>query len=147
AQTFATEAAACGYEGVEMGRKFPTCPDAVARLLAQAQVDLVSGWYSGRLAEISVEQALASVASHAGVLAHNGAQVMVYGETGLMTRASPLDQPLSKTPVLDDGSWSAYVARLTAFAEALWSDYGIQLAYHALLMMVAESEVEIGHLM
>lgn len=147
AQTFVTDAAACGYEGVEMGRKFPVDTEAVARLLEQVQVDLVSGWYSGRLVEISVEQELANVADHATVLARNGAQVMVYGETGRMPGDNPLDAPLSATPVLDDVEWSAYGERLTAFAEALQCDYGIQLAYHAHLMMVAESEVEIDRLM
>lgn len=147
AEIFIAEAAAAGYEGVEMGRKFPADREAVAGLLAAGNVDLVSGWYSGRLAEIGVEQELANVANHAALLAHNGAQVMVYGETGLMPGDDPLNEPLSATPVVADADWATYGERLTAFGEALERDYGIQLAYHAHLMMVTESEVEIDRLM
>ncbi|WP_424821608.1 myo-inosose-2 dehydratase [Salinisphaera sp.] len=146
-ETFIAEAAACGYEGVEMGRKFPTEPAAVGRRLAEGNVDLVSGWYSGRLGEISVAEELDNVAHHARVLADNGARVMVYGETGLMPGDDPLNEPLSATPVVPDADWAAYGERLTAFGEALERDYGLQLAYHAHLMMVAESEAEIDRLM
>ncbi|AWN17856.1 myo-inosose-2 dehydratase [Salinisphaera sp. LB1] len=147
AETFIAEAAACGYEGVEMGRKFPTEPAAVGRLLAEGGVDLVSGWYSGRLGEISVAEELKNVARHARVLAENGARVLVYGETGLMPGDDPLNEPLSATPVVPDREWPGYGQRLTEFAEALEDDYGIRLAYHAHLMMVAESEAEIDRLM
>ncbi|NNC22632.1 myo-inosose-2 dehydratase [Salinisphaera sp. USBA-960] len=147
AETFIGEAAAVGYEGVEMGRKFPTDRQALARMLAAGNVDLVSGWYSGQLAEISVAEELANVANHAALLAHNGARVMVYGETGLMPGDAPLDKPLSATPVVADTEWAAYGQRLTEFGEALQRDYCIQLAYHAHLMMVAESEAEIDRLM
>ncbi|HET7313860.1 myo-inosose-2 dehydratase [Salinisphaera sp.] len=147
AETFIAEAAAAGYEGVEMGRKFPPDREAVAGLLAEGNVDLVSGWYSGRLAEIGADEELANVANHAALLAHNGARVMVYGETGLMPGDDPLDEPLSATPIVADTDWAAYGRRLTEFAEALRRDYGIRLAYHAHLMMVAESETEIDRLM
>ncbi|WP_423823545.1 myo-inosose-2 dehydratase [Salinisphaera sp. SPP-AMP-43] len=146
-ETFIAEAAVAGYEGVEMGRKFPTEPDAVGRLLADGNMDLVSGWYSGRLGEIGVAEELAHVDSHAQVLAENGARVMVYGETGLMPGDDPLNEPLSAAPTVADGEWAAYGQRLTEFAEALERHYGIQLAYHAHLMMVAESEAEIDRLM
>ncbi|MES1955091.1 xylose isomerase [Salinisphaera hydrothermalis EPR70] len=146
-ETFIAEAAAAGYEGVEMGRKFPADRHAVAGLLADGNVDLVSGWYSGRLAEIGVADELANVANHAALLAHNGAQVMVYGETGLMPGDDPLNEPLSATPVISDADWAAYGQRLTEFGEALQRDYGLQLAYHAHLMMVAETEAEIDRLM
>src|SRR5699024_9968048 len=104
-ETFIAEAAACGYEGVEMGRKFPSQPQAVASLLAAGGVDLVSGWYSGELADIGVAEELERVAAHAALLAHNGARVMVYGETGAMPGTAPLDEPLSKTPVMAAGEW------------------------------------------
>lgn len=147
AETFIAEAAACGYEGVEMGRKFPTDRDAVSGLLTEGNIDLVSGWYSERLAEIGVQEERANVANHAALLAHNGARVMVYGETRLMPGDDPLNEPLSATPAVSDADWATYGQRLTEFAEALQRDYGIGLAYHAHLMMVAESEAEIDRLM
>src|SRR5699024_713648 len=125
-ETFVAEAAACGYEGVEMGRKFPAESRAVADVLADGGVDLISGWRSGGLAVIGVAEELARVAGHAALLADNGAKVMVYGETGAMPGPAPLDEPLSKTPVLAAGDWAAYGRRLTEFGTALRRDYGIE---------------------
>ncbi|MDA3921302.1 MAG: hypothetical protein PF501_11595 [Salinisphaera sp.] len=88
-ETFIAEAAACGYEGVEMGGKFPTEPAAVGRLIAEGNADLVSGWYSGRLGELSVAEELDNVANHGRLPAENGARVLFYGETGLMPGDDP----------------------------------------------------------
>ena len=59
---------------------FPREPEALKTLLAQYDLALVSGWYSGRLAERSVEDEIAAVGPHLDLLAKNGATVMVYGE-------------------------------------------------------------------
>lgn len=146
-ETFLHEAAACGYQGVEMGRKFPRDPSVLKPLLAEHDLALASGWYSGFLAERDVESELVAVAEHAELLAACGAQVMVYGECGLMPGDSPLEAPLSKSPSVSKDDWSAYGERLTRFAEALKARHGIALSYHAHLMMVVENEAEIDALM
>lgn len=146
-ETFLREAAECGYRGVEMGRKFPREAAVLRPLLAEYDLALASGWYSGLLAERDVEAELAAVADHAELLAACGAGVMVYGECGLMPGEAPLDAPLSRTPAIARGDWAAYGERLTRFAEALEARHGIALAYHAHLMMVVESEAEIDALM
>ncbi|MCS2608154.1 myo-inosose-2 dehydratase [Halomonas dongshanensis] len=146
-ETFLREAAECGYQGVEMGRKFPRQAAALKPLLAEYDLALVSGWYSGFLAERDVETELDEVAAHADLLATCGAKVMVYGECGLMPGTAPLDAPLSKTPVVAAADWRAYGERLTRFSETLKARHGIALAYHAHLMMVVESGDEIDALM
>ena len=45
-----TEGREIGYDGFELGNKFPREPLALKALLAQFDLALVSGWYSGRLA-------------------------------------------------------------------------------------------------
>ncbi|MCH4564255.1 myo-inosose-2 dehydratase [Halomonas sp. EGI 63088] len=146
-ETFLREAAECGYQGVEMGRKFPREAAVLGPLLAEYDLALASGWYSGFLAERDPEAELEAVADHADLLAACGARVMVYGECGLMPGESPLDEPLSRTPVVARGDWQAYGERLTRFAEALKARHGVELVYHAHLMMVVESEAEIDALM
>lgn len=146
-ETFLREAAECGYQGVEMGRKFPREAAILKPLLAEYDLALASGWYSGFLAERDVETELEAVAEHADLLAACGARVMVYGECGLMPGDAPLDEPLSRTPAVPRGDWAAYGERLTRFAEELKVRHGVELAYHAHLMMVVESEAEIDALM
>ncbi|WP_181244400.1 myo-inosose-2 dehydratase [Halomonas sp. ND22Bw] len=146
-ETFLREAAECGYQGVEMGRKFPREAAVLKPLLAEYDLALASGWYSGFVAERDAEAELDAVADHAELLAACGAQVMVYGECGRMPGTAPLDAPLSRTPALGEADWPAYGERLTRFAEGLRQRHGLELAYHAHLMMLVENEREVDALM
>src|SRR2546423_10610915 len=56
-----SEGRSIGYEGFELGNKFPRESKALARVLAAHGVALVSGWYSGRLAVRSVDEEIAAV--------------------------------------------------------------------------------------
>ena len=69
-----------GYDGFELGNKFPREPKALRDVLARHDLALVSGWYSGQLARRSVDDEIAAVGPHLELLASNGATVMVYGE-------------------------------------------------------------------
>src|SRR5436189_4467007 len=64
-----------GYEGFELGNKFPRESKALGRVLQAHGLALVSGWYSGRLAACSVDEEMASVDAHLRLLAENGASV------------------------------------------------------------------------
>ncbi|ADU71892.1 myo-inosose-2 dehydratase [Pantoea sp. At-9b] len=137
-----TEAAQAGYQGVELSRIFPREPGALRALLAQHQLQLVSGWHDGFLTERNVAQELDAVHNHAALLQENGAQVMVYGECGWMTD-NALDVPLAQRRLFPDDQVQAYGDRLSTFADALFQRYGLRLAYHHHLMMVAETLPEI----
>src|ERR1700752_4595465 len=43
------EARAAGYEGIEVGHKFPRDPPVLRQILERFGLALISGWYSGRL--------------------------------------------------------------------------------------------------
>src|SRR6187455_2608443 len=76
-ETALTEGKAIGYEGFELGNKFPREPQALRAVLERHGLACVSGWYSGTLARGSVDDEVAGVESHLSLLAANGAQVMV----------------------------------------------------------------------
>ncbi|KQS78988.1 myo-inosose-2 dehydratase [Rhizobium sp. Leaf384] len=143
-ETCLDDAARAGYEGVELGRKLPRTTEALAPLLDPRGLALASGWHSGRLAEGSVEDELVAAAAHADLLRAMGSTVMVYGETAMMTPGAPLDAPMSKRRHLQGVDVAAYAARLTDFAQKLGGAYGLTLAYHHHLMMVAETFDEIS---
>ena len=50
-ETCLAEARAAGFEGIELGHKFPREPDALRVVLARHELALVSGWYSSHLLE------------------------------------------------------------------------------------------------
>lgn len=137
------EAAAAGYQGIELGRKFPREASQLAPLLQETGLSLASGWFSGTLADISVQQELHNVAAHARLLQTLGCSVMVYGECGGMPGETPLDTGLSHSPRLSGIDVDAYARRMSQFAFALQEEYGLTLAYHHHLMMLVEHQDEI----
>ncbi len=145
-ETCLNDAAETGYQGVELGRKFPRDAATLHPLLESRGLALASGWHSGELAERDVDAEMQAVAGHADLLRAMGCKVMVYGEVAMMAPGSPLDVPMSKRVVMPKDDVAAYARRLTEFGRLLNGAYGLALAYHHHLMMVAETFDEISHL-
>lgn len=140
-----TEGRQIGYEGFELGNKFPREPQALKTLLAQYDLALVSGWYSGRLAQRSAEDEIAAVGPHLELLAKNGATVMVYGEVADTIQGSP--QPLFQRPrFVTEAQWSAYAERLERFARYTLS-HGVRVAYHHHMGAYVETPADVDELM
>jgi inosose dehydratase len=138
-----TDAAEIGYEGVELGRKFPKDPRELSSKLESYGLQLAGGWYSGFLAERSLEDEWAAAQDHVRLLEGCGCEVLVYGECGKMPGDSPLDVPLSQTPSLKSIDLPAYARKLEGFTARL-KERGIKLAYHYHLMMLVETAEEIS---
>ncbi|MDE1183775.1 myo-inosose-2 dehydratase [Paraburkholderia sp.] len=140
-----TEGRKIGYQGFELGNKFPRDPDALNALLAQCDLSLVSGWYSGRLARRSVADEIAEVGAHLELLAKNGATVMVYGEVADSIQGA--QQPLYQRPrFFSDAQWDAYAARVDEFARYTLSR-GVRLAYHHHMGAYVETPADVDKLM
>lgn len=142
-ETCLDEAAAAGFEGVELGRKFPRTVDELQPFLTKAKLKLASGWFSGFLAERAFDDELEAVHEHALLLKSLGAKVMVYGECGAMPGSTPLDEPLSRSPALKNISLQEYAQKVNRLAISLLKTYGLRLAYHHHLMMVVETNDEL----
>jgi len=145
-ETCLSDAAEVGYQGVELGRKFPRDAATLGPLLNKHGLALASCWHSGLLAEKTVDDEMQAVADHAQLLKALGASVMVYGECAMMAPGSPLDAPMSDRLIMPKSDVAAYAGRLTEFARRLKGDYGLTLAYHHHLMMVAETFDEVSRL-
>ncbi|WP_017777727.1 myo-inosose-2 dehydratase [Paraburkholderia kururiensis] len=140
-----TEGRRIGYEGFELGNKFPREPQALKTLLAQYDLALVSGWYSGQLARHSVEEEIAAVGPHLELLAKNGATVMVYGEVADTIQGAP--KPLYQRPrFFSAAQWDAYAERLDAFARYTLS-HGVRVAYHHHMGAYVETPADVDNLM
>ena len=146
-ETALSEGAQIGYQGFELGNKFPKEPAALAAKLAEYGVACISGWYSGRLAESTVELEIENCAAHMNKLRHNGCRVVVYGEVAGSIQGR-IDTPLAKRPrFTTDAQWQGYGQRLNAFGEHLKAAYGITLAYHHHMGAYVEAPVDIDRLM
>jgi inosose dehydratase len=141
-ETCLQDASEIGYDGVELGRKFPRDGQKLSSVLSEYRLRLIGGWHSGFLTERSVEEEWRAAADHVRLLKDCGSQVLVYGECGLMTGASPWDEPLSKRPSLKQVDVSTYAGKLGEFASRL-QETGITLAYHYHLKMLVERAEDI----
>ncbi len=134
-----------GYDGFELGNKFPRESEALRAVLGAHGLELVSGWYSGRLARQGVDEEIAAVGPHLKLLAENGAKVMVYGEVADSIQGAP--QPLYKRPrFFHDRDWCAYADRLTRFAQHTLGQ-GVRLAYHHHMGAYVETPDDVDRLM
>ena len=144
-ETALSEGKVIGYEGFELGNKFPREPQALRAVLAQHGLACVSGWYSGELARRSVEDEIAAVGPHLELLAKNGANVMVYGEVADAVQG--LATPLYKRPRFrSDGEWRAYADRVNAFARYTVS-HGVRLGYHHHMGAYVQAPEDVDRLM
>ena len=102
-ETALAEGREIGYEGFELGNKFPQDGPGLKAKLDQFGLACVSGWYSGELADDSgagtVEAEIERCHAHMDKLRFNGAKVVVYGEVA-GTVQGQIDTPLSQRPRL-----------------------------------------------
>ncbi len=139
------EAREAGYDGIEMGVKFPRRAAELRPILARHGLALISGWYSAELLTRTVADEIAAVADHLALLAEMGCEVMVFCETSGCIHGRR-EVPLSQRPRLDDARWPAFGEALTALAEHL-GGRGVRMAYHPHMGTVVETEAEIDRLM
>ena len=146
-ETALAEGKEIGYEGFELGNKFPKDGPALKAKLDSFGLACVSGWYSGFLAEDSVAAEIERCKSHMSKLQYNGVKVVVYGECA-GTIQGQIDTPLAKRPrFASDALWKAYAERLNAFGAHLQKTYGITLAYHHHMGAYVESPDDLDRLM
>lgn len=149
-ETALGEGAEIGYQGFELGNKFPSTGPALKQKLDEFGVVCVSGWHSanlGRLDDWDVEQEIEAARAHMEKLQYNGCQVVVYGEVGNSIQGQ-ITTPLSHRPrFATPGQWQRYAERLNRFGQHLQSTYGLTLAYHHHMGAYVEHPDDIDRLM
>ena len=140
-----TEARQAGYEGVELGRKFPRDAAVLGPILKAHQLELVSGWYSARLLERTLEDEIEAMQPHFSLLKSLGAKAMVFCEVSRCVHGDR-EIALSRRPRLAGNEWRPFLERLDALARHLEDD-GMKLAYHHHMGTVIQAEEEIDRMM
>ena len=144
-ETCLAEASGAGYQGIELGGKFPRDHAALRDTLAPFGLACVSGWYGAALLRRDVRVELEAARPHIDLLRAMSSPVVVWAETS-NTIHSDIDRPLSARPVLAPDDWPAFAARLTEIARILAGE-GIRLAFHHHMGTVVQSGDDIARLM
>lgn len=127
---------ALGFEGVELGGKFPRDAAELAPLLQKFSLDLVGGWYSSNLLVRDASDEIEALQPHLNLLKALGSQVFVIAETSNAIHCNK-SVALETTPVLDESEWPQFGARLTEVADYIAGE-GLRFAYHHHLGTVVE---------
>jgi myo-inosose-2 dehydratase len=140
---------ACGYEGIELGRKFPREPSRLHEVLRAHELRLVSGWHSLYLLDAPFASERACFQKHLDLLIELGSPVAIVAECSRRTYpnpTAPLEYPSHENDHLDDSDWQRLAEGLESLAE-LTRAQGLRLVYHPHMGTVVQSEAEIDALM
>jgi len=140
-ETILSEAHQVGFEGLELGKKFPRTPDALKAALAPYDLACISGWHSAKLLTRDANAEFAAMGKHLALLKAMGSTVMVVCETS-NTIQGEIETPLSRRPHLKGDEWKVFGARMTAVGDRLLTQ-GIRIVYHHHMGSVVQSDDDI----
>jgi len=143
--TCLAEAKGVGFEGMELGHKFPREPKALRDALAPFGLACVSGWYSSALLERNAAAELRALRPHLDLLKALGCNVLVFAETSNAIHGDR-SKPLSQRPVMPAEEWRRFGDRMTEVAATTLAE-GVRLVYHHHMGTVVQSEADIHALM
>jgi inosose dehydratase len=136
-----TDVKEIGFDGVELGNKFPRDPATLKPIMAGYGLDVVGGWYSSNLLIRDADAEIEAMADHLALLEAMGSSVFILAETSNAVhgdRSSRLDTH----PQLADEAWARFGERLDAVA-AYVNKRGLHFAYHHHLGTVVETGAEL----
>jgi inosose dehydratase len=135
-ETILDDAQGIGFEGVELGGKFPKDPAALRVLLAPRHLALIGGWWSTNLLVHSADDEIAAARDHLALLKALGSPVFIAAETSNAIHGRRAT-PLADTPRLAASDWPRFGDRLNALAAHVETQ-GLKFAYHFHLGTVVE---------
>lgn len=137
-----------GYEGTELGHRFPREATALRQLLDRHGLALASGWHSTFLASRSYADEEKAFDAHLSLLKAAGSRVVIVAECTLAIHSDG-QRPLRFAPgadLLDEGAWAKVYAGLDRLAERAAAE-GMKVAYHPHMGTVIQDRGDVDRLM
>ncbi len=143
--TCLSQAHDAGYQGIELGHKFPRDAAKLKLILQKYNIDLIGGWYSTELLRRSADDEIAALQDHINLLKNMNCKIFILAETSNAIHAAR-DIPLAKSPCLSDDQWNIFTDRMNIIC-AYIRDQGMETAYHHHMGTVIENKDEIDRFM
>lgn len=137
-----TDVKEIGFEGVELGNKFPRDAATLKPIMESYGVEIIGGWYSSNLLFHEADAEIAAMAGHMALLKAMGSTVFVLAETSNATHGDRDGGRLDTHPFLTDDEWTVFGQRLNAVA-AYVNAQGLRFAYHHHLGTAVETKAEL----
>lgn len=141
-----SEAALAGFQGTEVGGKFPTDPQALNRALDLRGMKIASQWFSSTLCEASYEENENAFVQQLDFLEAVGAQRINVCETSRCLFAETCSMFGDRKPVASDEEWTRLCGGLNALGK-IAAARGFKLCFHHHMATVVQTFAETKRLM
>lgn len=140
------EMAEAGYQGCEVGHKFPRDPQVLKQALSTYSLEVASAWYSLYFTQPErYEETLAGFVHHMNFLKAMGAEVIVVCECGHSIQGRPLPLFVHQ-PIFIEESWQDLLRGLRTIS-GLAKANGMRIVYHHHMGTGIQQQAEIDRLM
>jgi inosose dehydratase len=141
-ETCLNEAREAGFQGIELGGKFPRNNRIIKFLLSKYKLTLPGGWYGSMLREKNVNDEWFSMQDQISLLKLLNSSVFVFADVSGTIQADA-STPLSKRPQLNQNEWKEYCQKISEISIRL-DDIGIPMSYHAHMGTIIQTEDDIN---
>lgn len=140
-----SEMALAGYQGSEIGNKYPRDPAVLSKALGLRNLEICNAWFSAFLTTRPYEETEAAFIEQLTFLKAMGAKIVGVSEQGHSIQG--LAEPIFTAKyVMNDEEWGRLTEGLNRLGE-LALDYGISLTYHHHMGTVVQTAEETARLM
>ncbi|WP_042203735.1 myo-inosose-2 dehydratase [Paenibacillus camerounensis] len=141
-----SEMALAGYQGSEVGNKYPRSPEVLHRALGLRGLQIASAWFSAHLTDRPYEETAEAFCAHRDFLHAMGARVIVVSEQGRSIQGQ-MDTPLfDAKPVFTEDEWTVLAEGLSRLGR-LAAEKGMTIVYHHHMGTGVQTAAEIARLM
>ncbi|EIS6532292.1 myo-inosose-2 dehydratase [Staphylococcus pseudintermedius] len=141
-----SEMALAGYEGTEIGNKYPKDTEVLKSYLKPRNLSVASAWLSLYLTTKPYEETEKSFIDHMNFLKALGAKVIVVSEQGKSIQGD-INCPLFKfKPMFNDEEWNKLIDGLHRLG-SIARDNGMKIVYHHHMGTGVQTTEEIKRLM
>jgi len=123
------EMALAGFEGCEVGNKFPRDVKILKEALKLRNLQIASAWFSSFFTTMNIEETINRFIKHRDFLYEMGAKVIVVSESGKSIQGD-INTPLhSKKPIFNNEDWNKLVKGLHEIGK-LAQEKDMKIVYH-----------------
>ena len=139
------EAKTSGFEGIELGGKFPRNKGIIKFLLKKNDLKMPGGWYGSKLREKNIEDEWFSMQEQIELLKYLKSDVFVFADiSGSIQGEAKI--PLSKRPNLNKDEWVEYCKKISEISNRL-DDIGLPISYHEHMGTIIQTEEDVEKFM
>lgn len=141
-----SEIALAGYEGTEVGNKYPKDVEELKRFLEIRNLSIASAWFSSFFTSDPYEVTEKSFIEHRDFLHNMGAKVIVVSEQGNSIQRQTETPLFEGKPVFTDEEWKKVIEGLENLGD-LANEKGMSIVYHHHMGTGVQTTKEIDYLM